>query len=123
MMTVTPKIAQKSVGTDEKLEFFDKLIKSHLERARELGRPVAFTGFKGSANILTSDGKREEIPGVSSIQEAKVNGYITSGEEYSVRIYPDGLCDYFEITTKAKESIESIPLLLRTRYKYDDEEK
>lgn len=123
LMTVTPKLAQKSVGTDDRLEFFDRLLKDHLTRARELGRPVSFTGFKGSANIITHDGKHEEIPNTSSVQEAKVNNYETRGEEYAVRIYPDGLCDYFEITAKDGTVIESVPLLMRARYKNAEDEE
>ncbi len=123
LMTVTPRLAQKSVGGDDRLEFFDRLLKDHLERAKELGRPISFTGFKGSANIITHDGEHEEIPDTSSVQEAKVNEYETKGEEYAVRVYPDGLCDYFEITTKDGAVIEVIPLLMRTRYKDAEEDE
>lgn len=119
-MTLTPKLTEKSVGRDERLDFFDKLISDHLVRARELGRPVSFTGFKGSANIITYDGKHKEIPDTVSVQEAKVNGYETKGEEYAVRVYPDGLCDHFELKFKNKASVESIPLLMATRYKTDE---
>ena len=121
LMTVTPKLAQKSIGGDERLLFLDKLLKTHFERALELGRPVSFTGFKGSANIITHDGKHEEIPNTSSVQKVKVNEYETKGAEYAVRVYPDGLCDYFEISTKDGTTIEVIPLLMRTRYKNADE--
>lgn len=117
LMTVTPKLAQKSIGGDERLLFLDKLLKTHFERALELGRPVSFTGFKGSANIITHDGKHEEIPNTSSVQKVRVNEYETKGAEYAVRVYPDGLCDYFEISTKDGTTIEVIPLLMRTRYK------
>lgn len=122
LMAVTPKLANQSVGVDKRLEFFDNLLQEHLQRAIELGRPISFLGFKGSANLITYDGKHREIPDTSSVQKAKVNRYETSGEEYAVRVYPDGLCDYFEITTKDGYIIESIPLLMRTRYK-DVEDK
>ena len=123
LMTFTPKLAYQSKGTDERLEFFDNLIKDHHARAIELGKPISFTGFKGSANIITYDGEHEEIPDTSSIQEAKVNRYETSNSEYSVRVYPDGLCDHFEIRSKDGYVIESIPLLMRTRYKNEEENK
>ncbi|MBQ3033489.1 MAG: type II secretion system protein [Deferribacterales bacterium] len=122
LMTFTPKLAYQSIGTDKRLEFFDKLINDHLQRAIELGRPISFLGFKGSANIITHDGEHEEIPDTSSIQSVKVNRYETGGEEYAVRVYPDGLCDYFEITSKDGYVIESIPLLMRTRYKETNED-
>lgn len=116
-MSIAPKLAEKSVGVDPRLDFFDKLIGEHLVRSRELGRPVAFTGFKGSANIITHDGKHKEIPDTASVQEAKVDGYETKGEEYAIRVYPDGLCDHFELVLKNKAVIESLPLLMTTRYK------
>lgn len=121
LMAFTPKITSQSVGIDEKLDFFDKLIKNQHERSIELGRPVTFTGFKGSANILTYDGEKEEIPDTSSVQEVKVNRYETKGEEYVIRVYPDGICDHFEIKTKEGVIIESIPLLMKTQYKTDEE--
>lgn len=123
LMTVTPKLAQKSIGGDERLLFLDKLLKTHFERALELGRPVSFTGFKGSANIITHDGKHEEIPNTASVQKVRVNEYETKGAEYAVRVYPDGLCDYFEISMKDGATIEVIPLLMRTRYKNADDNK
>ncbi len=122
LMTFTPKITDSAVGIDKRLDFFDKLLKSQYERAVELGRPISFTGFKGSANILTYDGEQEEIPDTDSVQKAKVNNYETKNEEYAVRVYPDGICDHFEITLKDGYIIESIPLLMKTQYKkYDDE--
>lgn len=121
LMTVTPKLAERSVGVDTRLDFFNKLIAEHLVRSREMGRPVAFTGFKGSANIITYDGKHKEIPNTASVQGSKVNGYETKGEEYAVRVYPDGICDHFELTFKDKAVIESIPLMMVTRYKQEEE--
>lgn len=120
-MAFTPKITSNAVGIDEKLDFFDKLIKTHHERAIELGRPITFTGFKGSANIVTYDGEREEIPDTESVQEVKVNRYETRNEQYVIRVYPDGLCDHFEIRTIEGQIIESIPLLMKTHYKKDED--
>lgn len=116
LMSFTPTIVNRSVATDERLDFFNTLIDDHLVRAIELGRPVLFIGFKGSANIQTHDGKALTIPNTKSIQEAKVNGYETTGLEYAVRIYPDGIVDHFEILDSEDFIIESLPLLMSTRY-------
>ncbi len=119
LMSFTPKLlTPTSLAEDDRLMFFDKLIEEHYERAIELGRPTYFTGFKGSANIQTYDGKAVTIPNVKSIQEAKVNGYLTRGLEYGVRVYPDGFVDHFEIIDTEDIIIESVPLLMIT--KYDD---
>jgi len=116
LMSVTPSIVDRSVSTDNRLDFFNTLIDDHLVRAIELGRPVLFIGFKGSANIQTHDGKSLTIPNTKSIQEAKVNGYETRGLEYAIRIYPDGVVDYFELQDSEEFIIESLPLLMSTRY-------
>ncbi len=116
LMTFTPQIVDEVIGIDSKIAFFDELIETHHERSIELGMPVSFTGFKGSANILTHDGERVTIPDVDSVQKAIVNGYETMGEEYSVRVYPDGLVDYFMVIFKNEQAIESVPIMNKTRY-------
>ncbi len=116
LMTLTPRIANEAIGVDERLLFFDELLKEHHTRAVELGMPVTFTGFKGSGNILTHDGERVTIPDVDSVQVAIVNGQETSSEEYLIRIYPDGLVDYFMLVFKDDDVVESVPILFQTRY-------
>ena len=115
LMSVTPRIASKSVGQDPKLEFFNTLIKEQWQRSLELSEPVILTGFKGSSNILTHDGESKTIP-ENSVKEARINMYETRGNEYAVRIYPDGICDYFEIVFNNGDIVESVPLLMTTRY-------
>lgn len=117
LMSVVPKMTESTVLGDVRLDFFNKLIAEHLDRSRELGYPISFVGFKGSPNILTYDGKRKVIPNTDFVQEVRINGYNPVGEEYAVRVYPDGICDYFEITFKDKSVIEAIPITMITRYK------
>ena len=121
LMSVTPKFAAQSVGQDRRLEFFNNLMKDELARAQELGEPVTFTGFKGSANISTYDKESKTIPDTKEVNSVKVNRYETFGNEYSIKVYPDGICDYFEISLNDGNIIESIPLLMITRYKNDNE--
>lgn len=117
LMGVTPKFAAKSVGLDPLLEHFNDLLKTELERSRELQRPVEITGSKGTSNLLNSDMKSENIPGGSEVKNVKINRYETQGNQYKIRIYPDGICDYFEITFSDGRIVESIPLLMTTRFK------
>lgn len=117
LMGLTPRITSKSVGMDPRLEYLNKLIKEEWERAVELGQPITITGFKGSANLLNHDKQSKTIPDIKEVSEAVINKYITRGNEYAIRIYPDGLCDYFELTLDNGQVIESIPLLMTTRYK------
>ncbi len=117
LMGLTPKLTSKSVGIDPRLDYLDKLIKAEWERSIELGQPIVITGFKGSANLLNHDKESKTIPNTKEVSEASINKYKTRGNEYAIRVYPDGLCDYFELTLDDGVIIESIPLLMTTRYK------
>ena len=121
LMSLTPKFTSKSVGIDPQLDYLDKLIKAEWERSRELGQPIVMTGFKGSANILNHDKETKTIPDIKEVVDAVINRYQTQGNEYAIRVYPDGMCDYFELTLDDGRVIESIPLLMTTRYKNAEE--
>lgn len=117
LMSLTPKFTAKSVGIDPQLDYLDKLIKAEWERSIELGQPIVITGFKGSANLLTHDKETKTIPDIKEVVNTVINRYQTQGNEYAIRIYPDGMCDYFELTLNDGRVIESIPLLMTTQYK------
>lgn len=121
LMSLTPKFTSKSVGVDPQLDYLDKLIKTEWERSIELGQPIVITGFKGSANLLNHDKETKTIPDIKEVTDAVINRYQTQGNEYAIRIYPDGMCDYFELTLNDGRIIESIPLLMTTRYKKTEE--
>lgn len=117
LMGITPQITSKSVGVDPRLEYMDKLIKDEFVRAVELGQPIAITGFKGSPNFLNHDKESKTLPDTKNIAEAVINKNLARGNEYAIRVYPDGFCDYFELTLDDGKIIESVPLLMTTRYK------
>lgn len=117
LMSLTPQITSKSVGVDPRLEYLDKLIKDEWARSIELGQPIAITGFKGSANFLNHDKESKTLPDTKEVSEITINKYQVRGNEYAIRVYPDGFCDYFEMTLDDGKIIESIPLLMTTRYK------
>lgn len=117
LMGITPQLTTQSVGVDPRLEYMDKLIKDEYLRSIELGQPIAITGFKGSPNLLNHDKESKTIPSTKSVEEATINKYQVQGNEYAIRVYPDGFCDYFELTLDDGKVIESVPLLMTTRYK------
>lgn len=117
LMGITPQLTTQSVGIDPRLEYMDKLIKDEYVRSIELGQPIAITGFKGSPNLLNHDKESKTIPSTKSVEEATINKYQVQGNEYAIRVYPDGFCDYFELTLDDGKVIESVPLLMTTRYK------
>lgn len=120
LMGLTPKFTSKSVGIDSRLDYLDKLIKAEWTRSIELGQPIVITGFKGSAYLLNHDKETKTIPDIKEVVDVIINRYQTRGNEYAIRVYPDGLCDYFELTLNDGKIIESIPLLMKTRYKDDN---
>lgn len=110
--TVVPMMGQRAIQGNETDAFFKDLLQEHLKHAEEEGIPISITGFKGSANLVKYDGTRVSIPQIKSVQSAKINGEYTPGIEYHITVYPDGLCDYFELETTEKIKIVSVPLLM-----------
>lgn len=115
VFALSPIISEKLAEGDEQLSFFNELLQQHYEAALEEGVPKTILGFKGSANVMTHEGKRLSIPGIKSIQSAVINDEDAAGLEYRLTVYPDGLCDHFIIETDTDELIESIPLMLAVK--------
>ena len=112
MTAVVPVLGDRTARGDEQTAFFNDLLKEHLAVAKNEGVPVGILGFKGSNNMVRYDGLRVSIPNIESVQSARINGENTAGIEYVITVYPDGLCDYFELDTDGDIRIESSPLLL-----------
>ena len=116
LMTVAPKIAENTILTDRSEVFFNEIIDTHLKLATELNTQVYIKGFKGSANIQLHNGDRVQIP-AGYVATATVNGEITTGSEYNVYFYPDGIFDQFLLTLSNEETIESFPALHKVVHK------
>ena len=112
MMAVTPILGERAAKGDPQTAFFNDLLKEHLEIAKTEGVPIEILGFKGSNNMIKHDGNRVSIPGIKSVQSAYINGENTAGVEYTITVYPDGLCDHFVLDTDSYVRIESFPLLM-----------
>ena len=113
--SVVPMIGERAIHGNETDAFFKDLLQEHFEYAAEQGIPISITGFKGSANLVKYDGTRVSIPQIKSVQSSKINGEYTPGIEYNITVYPDGLCDYFELETTEKVRIVSVPLLMTVK--------
>ncbi|MDR0453214.1 MAG: prepilin-type N-terminal cleavage/methylation domain-containing protein [Deferribacteraceae bacterium] len=114
MMAMTPVLGERIAKGDAQTAFFNDLLKEHLEIAKAEGVPVEILGFKGSDNMIKYDGDRISIPGIKSVQSARINGENSEGVEYLITVYPDGLCDHFVLETNSL-IIESSPLLMTVR--------
>jgi prepilin-type N-terminal cleavage/methylation domain-containing protein len=112
MSFAAPKLGERAAKGDVQNAFFNELLAEHLQYAKEEGVPIAIIGFKGSANMEKYNGEHVSIPNIKSILSARINGENTIGLEYHITVYPDGICDYFELETDRKVLITSKPLLL-----------
>jgi prepilin-type N-terminal cleavage/methylation domain-containing protein len=112
MSFAAPKLGERAVRGDAQAAFFKELLAEHLKYAKDEGVPITIIGFKGTGNIEKYNGEHVAIPDVKSIQTARINGENTIGIEYHINVYPDGICDYFELETDRKLLIVSKPLLL-----------
>jgi prepilin-type N-terminal cleavage/methylation domain-containing protein len=112
MTFAAPKLGERTAKGDAQNAFFKELLAEHLQYAREEGVPIAIIGFKGTANMEKYNGEHVSIPNVKSVQSARINGENTIGLEYHINVYPDGICDYFELETDKKVIFASKPLLL-----------
>ncbi|WP_022852197.1 type II secretion system protein [Limisalsivibrio acetivorans] len=114
-MTVTPIMVEKAVGVPEEVKFFNEILAELEKEAVELGRPVQLRGFQGSANVVMPDGERRSIPGVDTVSNITINDVEPASNEYIIHIYPKHICDHFIIEFGEERSLESLPLLLKTR--------
>jgi prepilin-type N-terminal cleavage/methylation domain-containing protein len=112
MSFAAPKLGERAAKGDIQSAFFKELLEEHLQYAREEGVPITIIGFKGTANMEKYSGERVSIPNVKSILSARINEENTIGLEYHINVYPDGICDYFELETDRKVLITSKPLLM-----------
>jgi prepilin-type N-terminal cleavage/methylation domain-containing protein len=112
MTFAAPKIGERAAAGDTQNAFFKELLAEHLRYAKEEGVPIPIIGFKGTGNMEKYNGEHVSIPGVKSVQSARINGANTVGLEYHINVYPDGICDFFELETDKKLLIVSKPLLL-----------
>ena len=109
-------VISSNISDSNKIEvFFTEKIKESYKIAKETGRPVYITGVIGSSNLTLVTGKTVKLPDNSNILNIKINDKQVTGLKYSIGIYPQGICDYFELTTDKGKTIASIPLLLEAR--------
>jgi type II secretory pathway pseudopilin PulG len=112
-----PTILSKKNVKNETESFFNKKIEESYNLARKLGKPVYISGFKGSSNIILPNGKIEKLPNGENILSVKINDNAVVGLKFYIGIYPQGICDYFELETDNNKKLLSIPLLMKTYLK------
>lgn len=115
VFTIVPKITERKIKQAPEIDFFNTLLEQHYIIAKQHDKPVYIKGFKGSENFLTYEGKTIKLPLGLSVSSVKINDKLSDQLDFKIYVYPDGISDYFKITLSNDETIESIPLLLKTR--------
>ena len=122
LMSATPKFAAKAVGEDPTLSFFNNLLKEAHARSLELNQPVNLRGLRNSREFTNHDGKKKTVDGIESMHEVHINEDLVTKQEFYITVYPDKICDYFSIKLNDDRVVESLPLLMITRYKTKKDE-
>jgi len=112
LMTVVPKIAENTILSNKTEKFFNDIIETNLELAKELNMQIYITGYKGSSSIMLHDEKRVSIP-EGNVSSVLVNNELTSGSEYKIYFYPDGVFDHFILKFTNESELEAYPALHR----------
>lgn len=112
LVGVVPNLIKTAVSPDSIETFFNEKIAEAYVEAKSTSRPVYIAGFKNSFNIITFDETRVSIPEDIPVLSAKINGERTSGLEYYIGVYPQGVCDEFKLELEGGTIIESIPLMM-----------
>lgn len=110
LMTVVPKIAENTILSNKTEEFFNEIIQTHLDLAKELNTQVFITGTKGSTHLRLHDGTTVDIP-EDDVQTVMINDETTNNTEYRIYFYADGIFDHFSIQFRDKSVLEGIPAL------------
>lgn len=108
-MTIAPRFAENTILSDKTEVFFQKIIEKHLAEASELNSQVALTMYKGSSNVVSSNGDKASIP-AGDLKEAYISDERTA-VEVLVYFYPDGIFDQFFLEFSDGSTLESYPAL------------
>lgn len=111
-MGVIPNLIQTAVSPNPVEMFINEQIKVAHQVAIEENRSVVITGFTGSSNIINGKDERVSYPNDAVVLQAEINGERNVGIEYFIRVYPQGICDDFQIEFEGGLRAESLPILM-----------
>ncbi len=116
-LILIPVMTSNVKGKNKLEDFFNENIKESYVLAKKNGKPVYISGFKGSPNLILPNGKSVKLPDGISILRIKIDDKDITGLKYYIGIYPQGICDYFELVMDNGRIIESVPLLMKVKLK------
>ncbi len=107
MPRLAPRILEPVPPVEKEV---DSVIAKALQRARESGRAVEITFIMGSGSFRMED-EEYRLPGGLTVMDALVNDDRTDDLAVTVRAYPAGIIDYFELRLSDNSRLVSRPLL------------
>ncbi len=104
-----PKLAKNGIAGQSREDVFSSLITEQLKNAEELNRQVCLRGEKGSSAMYTEE-KKKLTPASDPIMSADINGSPSTGGQYVICFYPDGVFDQFDLTDSSGRVISADPI-------------
>lgn len=115
LFILTPRLTKGLIEReDSTVSQLNKVLDEALESARKSKEPVKITFILGSSNFIYQD-RRIQLHNGLVLEEAYVNEYPVRSLEVSVRVYPEGICDYFYFRFSGGKRVISMPLLCRVK--------
>ncbi len=111
MFLLVPKVVSGLLDRQNPItEEFNSVLKEAKKKAVKDRQKIGIRFVMGSEHFYLDD-KEYTLPGERSVNRAWLNEEQTSGMEFFVNAYPDGICDYFVIELSGGLKIKSNPLL------------
>ncbi len=115
LFAVAPKIIPGYIDKEPAIvKEMNNILMEAFKIAKELRRPTDIGFISGSNNIKLRE-KTFKLPDELSVMNAFINDKPPDGINFSLKVYPVGICDYFELDLSDGKKLISIPLIGRVR--------
>ncbi len=111
LFVLVPRLAPRILEPTSPLKkMVDSVITKALKKAGESGRAEEITFIMGSGSFRMED-KEFKLPDGLTVMDALVNDKRADALAVTVKAYPAGIIDYFELTLSDNSKLVSLPLL------------
>lgn len=115
IFTLMPSFRVDFLDTNPPQEkVLNKILNDALITAKKLSSIIEITFVIGSGNIHLND-KVYELPDGIQITRASLNERPVNGLSFTLKVYPEGLCDYIELKLSDNTTLVSLPLFNSAR--------
>ncbi len=113
LFVVLPKLTIRLIEKEDPVvRLLNNVLSEALNDAKLKKEPVEIKFILGSSNFTLMK-ERYQLPDGIEIVRARINDREAEGLQFAVRVYPDGICDYFDFTLTDKRQLLSKPLLCK----------